>query len=673
MLNSVILKIKKSLNDLLINKKLATLMTLMSEDISYVDNFKNAAFNKAEIAYILSNHIMFKEEIQEVIFKKTKSYYNENKSKVSLKLNCLAYIDNDSYYEVFLLMVVDLVTVKIISINLQQSSVKSTIEKEYKDVAKIFEAKNTNNLLDEIQDSIYNVYLNVDFLNDTCIVYKSQIEKAETLSYSEYINYVLEYIHSEDKEKFKGLLSRDKYIVDGKFNTNIIFKSKRNSFEEDYRIKYPLDNDYRYERTFIIFMKKPNVDDYNCIVMARDVHEIKMKDKLYENILLDAKLKAESANIAKSAFLSNMSHDIRTPLNGILGLAQLASNNLDNPDKLKGYIDNIFTSGEHLLSLINNILDMTKIESGKLNITNSVFSLRELIEDVSNIVEVQMNKKNQKYIVNYNNVTHDYLVGDNLKLHQIFINILGNSNKFTPSFGKIEFTINEEIINNTESIFTFKITDNGNGISKEFLPMIFKAFTQEDENHRNGSGLGLSITKGLVDALEGSIDVESELGYGTTFTITLKLGIKPNEINYVETPTIIKLDENILVGKHVLLAEDEDLNREIAVELLSSWGLDVTTAIDGADALIKYQKSSEYYYDLILLDILMPKLNGYEVSKAIRESNRLDSKDIPMLALSANAFQDDIEKSMRHGMNKHIAKPINFEELKQELIKILTK
>jgi hypothetical protein len=320
MLNSIILKIKKSLTDLLINKKLANLMTLMSEDISYVDNLKNAAFNKPEVAYILSSTVLFKEEIQEVIFKKTKSYYNENKSKVSLKISSFAYLDNDSYYELFLLIVVDLVTDKIISINLQQSSKKSTIEKEYKDVTKIFEAKNANNLLDEMQDSIYNVYLNVDFLNDSFIAYKSNIENIEFNSYSHYLNTIMEFVHPDDKEKFKNLLSRDKYIIKDKFNTNIISKTKRNLFEEDYRIKYPGDPDYRYQRTFIIFMKKNNIDDYNCIIMARDVHEIKMKDKIYENVLLDAKIKAESANIAKSAFLSNMSHDIRTPLNGILGL-----------------------------------------------------------------------------------------------------------------------------------------------------------------------------------------------------------------------------------------------------------------------------------------------------------------------------------------------------------------
>ena len=316
---------------------------------------------------------------------------------------------------------------------------------------------------------------------------------------------------------------------------------------------------------------------------------------------------------------------------------------------------------------------MTKIESGKLNITNSVFSLKELIDDVSNIVGVQMNKKNQDFVVNYNNVNHDYLVGDNLKLHQIFINILGNANKFTPAFGNIIFNIYENLINKTESIFTFEVIDNGNGISKEFLPIIFNAFSQENEVHRQGSGLGLAITKGLVDALEGTIEVESELGYGTKFTITVKLGIKSNEINYEETTAIEEVNENILFGKHILLAEDEELNREIAVEILSSWGLDITTAVDGAEALLTYQNSNEYYYDLILLDILMPKLNGHEVSKQIRESKRLDSKDIPIFALSANAFQDDIEKSLRHGMNKHIAKPINYEDLKLEIIKTLTK
>jgi signal transduction histidine kinase/CheY-like chemotaxis protein len=524
-----------------------------------------------------------------------------------------------------------------------------------------------------MQDSIYNVYLNVDFLNDSFIAYKSNIENIEFNSYSHYLNTIMEFVHPDDKEKFKNLLSRDKYIIKDKFNTNIISKTKRNLFEEDYRIKYPSDSDYRYQRTFIIFMKKTNVDDYNCIIMARDVHEIKMKDKIYENILLDAKIKAESASVAKSAFLSNMSHDIRTPLNGILGLTQLAYNHLDDPEKIKGYIDKISASGEHLLSLINNILDMTKIESGKLNVTNSVFSLKELIDDVSNIVGVQMNKKNQNYVVNYNNINHDYLVGDNLKLHQIFINILGNANKFTPAFGDIVFNIFENPINKTESLFTFEVIDNGNGISKEFLPIIFNAFSQENESHRQGSGLGLAITKGLVDAIEGTIEVESQLGYGTKFTITVKLGIKSNEINYEETTIIEEINESILFGKHILLAEDEELNREIAVELLSSWGIDVTTAVDGAEALLKYQESNEYHYDLILLDILMPKLNGHEVSRLIRSSTRLDSKDIPIFALSANAFQDDIEKSLRHGMNKHIAKPINFDDLKQEIIKILNK
>ena len=672
MLNSVILKIKKSLTDLFINKKLSTLINLISEEITYVDNFKNIAFNKAELAYILSSHIMFKDDIQEVIFKKTKSYYNENKSKVSLKFNCLTYINNDDFYDVFLLVIVDLTTEKIININLQQSIKKSNIEKEYKDVTKIFEATNTNNVLAEIQDSIYNTYLNVDFINDTCIVYKTKLDKKEYTSYSEYINTVLNYVHPEDKNIFLNLLSKDKYIFNNSFTESILSQTKSTLFEEDYRIKYPNDSDYRYERTFIIFMKKNNSNNYNCIITTRDIHEIKMKDKLYETLLLDAKLKAESANVAKSAFLSNMSHDIRTPLNGILGLTQLAYNSLENPEKMKNYIDNISLAGEHLLSLINNILDISKIESGKIAITNSNFSLKGLITEVSNIIETQINKKQQNYLVNYNNVVHDHLIGDNLKLHQIFINILSNANKFTPNKGNITFNIFESILDNNDSIFTFEIIDNGSGISKEFLPYIFNSFTQED-SYRQGSGLGLSITKGLIDILNGTIEVESEVGVGTKFIINLKLSVKPNDINYDEASQITDFDETILSNKQVLLAEDEELNKEIAVELLTAWGLNVTWANDGEDAIKKYLESKDNYFDLILLDILMPKQNGYEVASTIRTSYKPDSKTIPIFALSANAFQDDIEKSLRYGMNKHIPKPINFDILKTEIIKILSK
>lgn len=668
MLNSVILKIKKALNDFFINKKLTSLTNLMSEEITYIDNYKNAAFNKAEIAFILSNQIIFKEPIQEIIYKKTKSYYNSSKSKVSLKLNFLTYLDNQYFYDILLIIVFDLITGKIINININQSTKKTLIEKEYKDISSFFETK-TNNL-DEVQDSIYSSYLSVDFLNDSCYIYKSTIDKKDIKTYSNYINKLLKFVHHDDQDKLTKLLDRETYLINNNYNELILFKNKKNIFEEDYRIKYPGEEEYHYERTCLIFMRNDN-NTYNCVITTRDVNEIKLKDKIYENLLIDAKLKAESANIAKSVFLSNMSHDIRTPLNGILGLTQIASENLDNPEKMKGYINNITLSGEHLLSLINNILDMSKIESGKLSISNSLFSLHELIDDVSNIINPQINKKNQEYIINYNNIIHDYLVGDNLKLQQIFINVLGNANKFTPSFGKIIFNISENPINDYESIFTFEIIDNGAGISKEFLPYIFNAFSQED-THRQGSGLGLSITKGLITLLEGTINVESEVGCGSKFIITLKLGTKSNKINF-DTKTVEEINENVLNGKHILLADDEKLNREIMVELLSSWGLNVTCAIDGDDALNKYFNSCENYYDLILLDILMPKLDGHETSIKIRNSNRSDSKSIPIFALSANAFQDDIEKSLRHGINKHIPKPINFNELKLEIIKALTK
>jgi signal transduction histidine kinase len=387
----------------------------------------------------------------------------------------------------------------------------------------------------------------------------------------------------------------------------------------------------------------------------------------HEKTLQEALAMANSANQAKTQFLSSISHDIRTPLNAIINMSRFLKQDIGDPDKALDEISVINQSSEHLLGLINDVLDLSRIESGKLVLTNKPFHMDAMIEGVCKIMQPLCDAKNQKLILHTDGIVHTAIIGDSMRLNQILINVLNNAMKFTPENGEVVFSV-EELPSIKENLipYRFTIRDNGIGISAENIKNIFSPFTRDNLDtvrQTEGSGLGLAITKNLVEAQAGTIKVESKVGKGSVFSIELYF---PADIE-AEPAKLSESDQTACTarfdGLHALVAEDNQINLEIACTILEQWGLTVDTATDGAAALQKFKDSPEGGLNIIYMDIQMPVMNGYESAKAIRACNRSDAAAIPIVAMTANAFSEDVERARAVGMNAHVAKPIDPDEV----------
>ncbi|MCM1186457.1 MAG: transporter substrate-binding domain-containing protein [Lachnoclostridium sp.] len=389
--------------------------------------------------------------------------------------------------------------------------------------------------------------------------------------------------------------------------------------------------------------------------------------------LQNAIQEAEKANKAKTEFLSHMSHDIRTPINGIMGMLNIAENNTQDLEKQAECRGKIKTSAEHLLSLINDVLDISKLESGNVEFLSESFSLKELLDNCMVIVGGQAQNRNVELITDIDGLPHEYFVGSPLHIKQILINIVGNSVKYNKPGGSIHFRCREMSAENGIARICFQISDTGIGMSKEYLKHIFEPFTQEEGGARTnyqGSGLGMTITKRLVDKMGGSIEVESETNRGSKFTVVLPLEISaPPEEEHHDTEAGLADIE----GKHVLLVEDNELNQEIAKYLLTEMGLKVTVAVNGQEAVELFEKSAPGTYDLIFMDVMMPVMNGYEATKHIRSLERSDAAGIPIVAMTANAFAEDVQAAKDAGMSEHTAKPLDPKVIERVLIEWLGK
>ena len=396
------------------------------------------------------------------------------------------------------------------------------------------------------------------------------------------------------------------------------------------------------------------------VILMRSLTDQKLLARQEEaNVLLqEAADKADAANRAKTEFLSHMSHDIRTPINGIMGMTGIALKNIDNEEKLRDCLNKIDGSSQHLLSLVNDVLDMSRIESGKTTLNNAVFSLRECLNNCASIISGQLVNRDIDLVRDFDRITSPAVMGDELHLRQVFINILGNSVKFTPDGGCIAFRAWEETAEDGRRLFVFDLSDTGIGMSEEFLPKLFEAFSQEAGGSRTtykGTGLGMAITKSFVDLMGGTIEVESQLNQGTRFLLKIPMEVCEMPAEAAD----LSEDFSALDGLEVLLAEDNELNAEIAQEILEEVGIRVQLAVDGSEALQKFKASAPGQFAVILMDIMMPVMNGYEATRAIRQLDRPDAQQIPIIALSANAYEEDIRKAKESGMNAHVAKPVN--------------
>ena len=388
--------------------------------------------------------------------------------------------------------------------------------------------------------------------------------------------------------------------------------------------------------------------------------------------------KAEDASVAKTQFLHNMSHDIRTPMNAILGYSKLMENELEGKDlpKISEYVDKLEKSGNVLLSIINNILDMARIESGHMEVDENYANIEDIRQRLFEMFEDEAKKKNID--VNYSlNVEHKHVMADVTKVEEIFVNILSNALKYTPSNGQIKVNVDElECDEPGYMIVRTSVMDTGIGMSQEYLDKIFESFSRErttTTSKISGTGLGMAIVKKYVDLLGGTIDVKSELGKGSTFIVVLKYKIADEKYYMNMQDENLVVDNTILKGKHILLAEDNDLNAEIAITILERAGLQVERVENGFECVNKVMENPCGTYDLILMDIQMPKMDGYKATEEIRNLQDKEKACIPIVAMTANAFEEDKKKAFDAGMDGHIAKPINIEELFVVLTDILNK
>ena len=464
--------------------------------------------------------------------------------------------------------------------------------------------------------------------------------------------------------------------TNGEFENQLGLETLR-SQEKDYSMTYEfkLETGINYHQVRVAFVKKKD-GTRMAVVGTRNIDSLIKKERMQEEKLKKAYVAAENANKAKTEFLNNMSHDIRTPMNVILGYNQLMKSQLTESKQLD-YQKKIEQSGKLLLAIINNVLDMARIESGKIKVDENYERVGEVVDEIISTFSSEAEEK-EIHLSGSMKVTHRNILCDGTKIREIYVNLVSNAMKYTPRGGNVTITV-EELPCEKEGYMKVKseIKDTGIGMSKEYLPTLFEPFSREQNTTTGrigGTGLGMPIVKKMVDLMGGSIEVASELGKGTVFTFTLmhKIADRKFYSQKTEAAETSEMGKN-LSGKHVLLAEDNDLNAEIAVTVLEETGIVIERVEDGIQCVNRVVQMSPGTYDLILMDIQMPNMDGYKATKCIRRLDDKKKAEIPIIAMTANAFAEDRKKAFDAGMNGHIAKPIDIEKLGAVILSVLNK
>lgn len=481
-----------------------------------------------------------------------------------------------------------------------------------------------------------------------------------------YHKFVENYVYEEDQEKMERA-GNPEFL-------QRTLSADQPVYEVDFRRRYPEGLQWVRSRFSIADMRDGVVT--KVIFANMNIHEQKQEELKEEEqnraALVTAYEAAKEASEIKSNFLAQMSHDIRTPMNAIVGMSSIAAAHADNPEKVRDCLDKIHSSSHHLLSLINAILDMSKIEKGKLELLDEPFHLGEMLEQISSMMRVTAEEKKLDLEFRTKGVIHDALQGDANRIRQVLVNLIGNAVKYTPEGGYVIVTT-QEVSERSKGTgcFVFTVEDNGIGMTEAFTKCIFAPFTRaEDVSHIQGTGLGMSIAYGIVEAMKGDIRVESEKGKGSRFTVTLYLKIAEENAD-AEAGVRIVADSSLAKegqgqswnGVHILLAEDNQLNMEIAKTILEEAGLSVDGVNDGKKALEAFSSSAPGTYQGIFMDIQMPVMDGYEATRQIRNCGHPQAADIPIIALTANAFAEDIAKALTAGMNDHVPKPVDYDRL----------
>ena len=438
------------------------------------------------------------------------------------------------------------------------------------------------------------------------------------------------------------------------------------------------DEFMKKDGTWFLSMVVPQIYDADGNVTSvlfanRDVTDEKIRELRQEKELREAKLKAESANHAKSSFLFNMSHDIRTPMNAIIGYAELASRHLEDTAKLDRYLEKIQVCGEELLSLLNNVLNLARIENNKIKMEYTVSNVYESFENYVTMFQQQAESKNQTLSLT-EQIMYPYVYMDAPHLSEICLNIISNAIKYTNDGVTISCNVSQTASEKEDWCnLIITVTDNGIGMSEEFQKHVFEAFERERNstlNHIEGSGIGMGITKKIVELMGGTIEVKSKQGEGSAFTVTIPCR-KASEEDFLVKKNNNLRDKNCLDGVRILLVEDNEINREIAIELLTEEGCIVETAGDGVACIDMIEKAEADYYKIVLMDIQMPIMNGYDAALIIRKLKDTKKSRLPIIAMTANAFAEDVNKALSAGMNDHVAKPINMNILVPIMMKYL--
>lgn len=486
-------------------------------------------------------------------------------------------------------------------------------------------------------------------------VFDGEIPMTESLE-----RYIQMFVYEEDREMLRQFSSQDRLIRE---------LAEKNMYSVNYRAVS--GNEIKYYEMKIV--RAGEWKQYRGIVLGiRSVDEETRNEMEKKRMLENALVQANKANKAKSVFLSNMSHDIRTPMNAIIGFTSLALSHIDNIEQVEEYLRKIMTSGNHLLNLINDVLDMSRIESGKMKLEESPCRLSDILQGLYNIIQADAKAKKLQLNIEAGDIENEDVICDELRLNQVLLNLLSNAVKYTGEGGSVRLKLTEKTgAPEGYANYEFCITDNGIGMSEDFVQHIFEPFEREKNTTFSGiqgTGLGMAITKNIVDMMNGSIEIKSKKDSGTEVLVSFvfKLNSQTKEQRDVKDKSL-----NLQKGR-ILLAEDNELNQEIAASILSDAGFSVEIAGNGQIAVDMLKQSQEGYYQLILMDVQMPIMNGYEATKEIRKLSDKKLSSIPIFAMTANAFEEDKQEALRCGMNGHIAKPIDVEKLFEVLDKILT-
>lgn len=528
------------------------------------------------------------------------------------------------------------------------------------------------NIVSSTLQAYYEVYY-VNLSDNTCKrIYPWYIEDNEFIDYTNEVNRRISgnIICNNSEEDVSTLLAVD--------NLKCELKHKDKT---EYRYKRQVTNGvFRWCLVSVVVKKRKNGDPVSVILMIRDIEDVIKKEIEQQLLIEEALAQAESASRAKGKFLSDMSHEIRTPMNVILGYASIAQNNMDNrdQDKVKDCLEKIKEAGNHLIGIINDVLEVSRIEQGKINIENEESDIYELMTDFYNLVEIQAAVKKQKMTINLEGITDKYVYMDWTRISQVLINLINNAIKYTPVGGHIDVIVKEDCNNNIgDNIHNYIIIvkDNGRGIDEKDMPSLFDLYTRgayDNDISVEGTGLGLSISKQIIELMNGTIAVDSKLGEGTTFTVKLPLQYvvrtqdDKNVTDNVTDNNIIKNDQRLSDIK-VMVVDDNQYNREIACELLQENGAHIIECASGSEAVdyIKYRKG---IVDIILMDVCMPDMDGFEATRLIRQLEKDRWQDIPIVAMTANAFDEDRKKALEHGMNGHIAKPFDIDTFAETVL-----